>query len=101
VDLGDHALTVLHLPGHSPGSIALFDESDGTLFSGDVVYDDVLLDSLPGSDTGQYARSLRRLRNLPVRLTHPGHGRSFGQDHLRHLIDKYLHPAPPAPGKGD
>src|SRR4051794_9115469 len=62
LDLGDHALTVLHLPGHSPGSIALFDESDGTLFSGDVVYDDVLLDALPGSDTEQYARSLRRLR---------------------------------------
>ncbi|WP_406101296.1 MBL fold metallo-hydrolase [Streptomyces sp. NBC_01003] len=47
IDLGDRAPTVLHLPGHSPGSIALFDESDGTLFSGDVVYDDVLLDELP------------------------------------------------------
>lgn len=91
LDLGDHALTVLHLPGHSPGSIALFDASDGTLFSGDVIYDDVLLDSLPGSDTGQYARSLRRLRTLPVRLTRPGHGGSFGRDRLHHLIDDYLH----------
>ena len=62
LDLGDHTLTVLHLPGHSPGSIALFDDSDGTLFSGDVIYDDILLDSLPGSDKEQYARSLRRLR---------------------------------------
>ena len=90
LDVGDHPLTVLHLPGHSPGSIALFDEHDGTLFSGDVIYDDVLLDSLPGSDTEQYAHSLRRLRNLPVRLTHPGHGRSFGQDRLHYLIDEYL-----------
>ena len=89
LDLGDRALTVLHLPGHSPGSIALLDASDGTLFSGDVVYDDVLLDSLPGSDPGQYARSLRRLRALPVRLTRPGHGRSFGRDRLHHLIDDY------------
>ena len=98
VDLGDRALTVLHLPGHSPGSIALFDESDGTLFSGDVVYDDdVLLDYLPGSDTEQYALSLRRLRDLPVRLTHPGHGHSFGPDRLLHLIDNYLHAAQPAP----
>jgi glyoxylase-like metal-dependent hydrolase (beta-lactamase superfamily II) len=92
VDLGDHVLKVLHLPGHSPGSIALFDESDGTLFSGDVVYDDVLLDSLPGSDTEQYARSLRRLRELPARLIHPGHGHSFSQDRLHHLIDDYLAP---------
>ncbi|MEW2381968.1 MBL fold metallo-hydrolase [Micromonospora sp. NPDC047707] len=94
LDLGDHALTVLHLPGHSPGSIALFDESDGTLFSGDVVYDDVLLDSLPGSDTEHYARSLRRLRNLPVRLTHPGHGHSFDRHRLHHLIDNHLHRPP-------
>ncbi|MEV4657090.1 MBL fold metallo-hydrolase [Micromonospora sp. NPDC049301] len=91
VDLGDYALTVLHLPGHSPGSIALFDQTTGTLFSGDVIYDDVLLDSLPGSDIRQYARSLRRLRNLPVRVTQPGHGRSFGRDRLHHLIDSYLH----------
>lgn len=94
LDLGDHTLTVLHLPGHSPGSIALFDESDGTLFSGDVVYDDVLLDCLPGSDKHQYVRSLRRLRALPVRLVRPGHDHSFGRERLRHLIDAYLRSAP-------
>jgi len=93
LDLGDQTLTVLHLPGHSPGSIALFDDSDGTLFSGDVVYDDVLLDSLPGSDKVQYARSLRRLRALPVRLVRPGHDHNFGQERLHHLIDDYLRSA--------
>jgi glyoxylase-like metal-dependent hydrolase (beta-lactamase superfamily II) len=93
IDLGDHTLTVLHLPGHSPGSIALFDDSDGTLFSGDVIYDDDLLDSLVGSDREQYARSLRRLRTLPVRLVHPGHGHSFGRERLHHLIDDYLRAA--------
>jgi len=91
VDLGDRSLTVLHLPGHTPGSIALFDPADGTLFSGDVVYDDdVLLDSLTGSDPAQYACSLRRLRELPVTVTHAGHDASFGRDRLHHLIDTYL-----------
>lgn len=90
LDLGDRTLTVLHLPGHSPGSVALFDQDSGTLFSGDVIYDDDLLDYLPGSDPEQYARSLRRLRELPVRLTHPGHGPSFGPERLRQLIDAYL-----------
>jgi glyoxylase-like metal-dependent hydrolase (beta-lactamase superfamily II) len=93
VDLGDHTLTVLHMPGHSPGSIALFDVSDGTLFSGDVIYDDVLLDSLLGSDKEQYARSLRRLLALPVRVVRPGHGHSFGRERLHHLIDDYLRSA--------
>ena len=93
LDLGDHTLTVLHLPGHSPGSIALFDEAEATLFSGDVVYDDVLLDSLPGSDKQQYVRSLGRLRDLPVRLVRPGHEHSFGRERLRHLVDDYLRTA--------
>ena len=93
LDLGDHVLEVLHLPGHSPGSIALLDKSDGTLFSGDVIYDDVLLDSLTGSDQQQYARSLRRLRALPVRLVRPGHEHSFGQERLHQLIDDYLRSA--------
>ena len=34
VDLGDIAYEVLHLPGHSPDSIGLFDRASGTLFSG-------------------------------------------------------------------
>jgi glyoxylase-like metal-dependent hydrolase (beta-lactamase superfamily II) len=91
VDPGGRPLTVLHLPGHSPGSIALFDPADGTLFSGDVVYDDgELLDSLIGSDAAQYRSSLRRLRSLPIRVVRPGHGPSFGRRRLHAIIDRYL-----------
>jgi len=37
IDLGDRAFEVLHLPGHSPGSIALFEAATKTLFSGDAI----------------------------------------------------------------
>jgi len=90
VDPGGRAFTVLHLPGHSPGSIALLDEHDGTLFTGDVLYDDVLLDTITGADPGQYAASMRRLRDLPVRIVRPGHGPSFGPGRMRAIIDGYL-----------
>jgi glyoxylase-like metal-dependent hydrolase (beta-lactamase superfamily II) len=60
------------------------------LFSGDVVYDDVLLDSTTGSDRGLYRASMRRLRELPVRVVRPGHGPSFGSQRLRSIIDRYL-----------
>jgi glyoxylase-like metal-dependent hydrolase (beta-lactamase superfamily II) len=90
VDPGGRPLTVLHLPGHTPGSIALFDQQDGTLFSGDVVYDDVLLDTTAGSDRGLYRASMRRLRELPVRVVRPGHGPSFGPRRLHSIIDRYL-----------
>jgi glyoxylase-like metal-dependent hydrolase (beta-lactamase superfamily II) len=78
------------LPGHSPGSIALFDPADGTLFSGDAVYEDALLDKIAGSDPAQYRTSLGRLRDLPVRVVRPGHGPSFGQRRLHAIIDRYL-----------
>jgi glyoxylase-like metal-dependent hydrolase (beta-lactamase superfamily II) len=68
----------------------LFDPGDGTLFSGDVVYDDVLLDSIAGSDPARYRASLGRLRDLPVRVVRPGHGPSFGRRRLHALIDRYL-----------
>ena len=77
VDLGDRRFTVLHLPGHSFGSIGLFDEHDGTLFSGDAIYDDTLIDDMWCSDRDQYRATMRRLLDLPVRIVHGGHGDSF------------------------
>ena len=90
IDLGDRVFEVLHLPGHTPGSTALFDASTGVLFSGDVVYDGTLLDELPESDIGDYVRSMRRLVELPVRVVHAGHEPSFDGDRLRALCSDYL-----------
>ena len=58
IDLGDAAYQVLHLPGHSPGSIGLFDVKRKVLFSGDALYDGELLDSLYHSDLDIYAFSI-------------------------------------------
>jgi glyoxylase-like metal-dependent hydrolase (beta-lactamase superfamily II) len=77
-------------PGHSPGSIGLLDEHDGVLFSGDAIYDGVLLDDLDGSDVGEYVTTIRKLRELDVRTVHGGHNESFGPEHLRSLCDAYL-----------
>ena len=90
VDLGDRAFTVFHLPGHSPGSIVLFEQSTGILLSGDVVYDAALIDDAYHSDAEVYAESLKRLRELPVSVVHPGHGLSFGRDRMQTIVDEYL-----------
>jgi glyoxylase-like metal-dependent hydrolase (beta-lactamase superfamily II) len=90
IDLGDRAFAVLHLPGHTPGSIALWEEATGILLSGDVVYDGRLLDELPESDVGDYVASLERLREVPVSIVHPGHYGTFGRERLLELIEGYL-----------
>ena len=90
VDTGDRTFEVLHLPGHSPGSIGLWDERSGVLFSGDAVYDGPLLDQLPDSDGAVYLATMERLRDLPVEVVHAGHEPSFGRARLVELCDAYL-----------
>jgi glyoxylase-like metal-dependent hydrolase (beta-lactamase superfamily II) len=79
-------LRVLHLPGHTPGSIALLDEDRGLLLGGDTFAteatgDDVrLVDGVgPMSDQynwdpAQHRRSLRRLAGFDFEAAIVGHG---------------------------
>lgn len=90
VDLGNRCFTVFHLPGHSPGSIALYEKRTRTLFSGDVIYAGALYDSLEHSDKSLYRDSLRRLREMPVEVIHGGHYESFGKQRMNEIIDDYL-----------
>jgi glyoxylase-like metal-dependent hydrolase (beta-lactamase superfamily II) len=90
VDIGGRRFEVLHLPGHSPGSIGLWEAASGTLFSGDAIYDGPLLDELDHSDILAYVRTMKRLRDLPVNVVHAGHDPSFGRERLVELCDAYL-----------
>ena len=90
IDLGDRAFEVLHLPGHSPGSIGLLDQAAATLFAGDAIYDGPLLDELPDSSIPDYLATMRRLRALPVRVVHAGHEPSFGRERLIELAEAYI-----------
>lgn len=90
IDLGDRVFEVLHLPGHSPGSIALWEKASGTLFSGDVLYDGPLIDDFYHSVVDAYVDSMQRLRSLPVRVVHAGHFGSFGRGRMLELVDDYV-----------
>lgn len=90
VGLGDHRLTVIELPGHTPGSIGLLDDEEGALLSGDAVYEGELIDTLPESDVEQYVRTVEQLRELEVEVGYPGHGRPCGRERLREIAADYL-----------
>jgi glyoxylase-like metal-dependent hydrolase (beta-lactamase superfamily II) len=94
VDLGNRAFEVLHLPGHSPGSIGLYEHATQTLFSGDAIYDGPLLDNLPDSDVAASRRTMERLLLLPVSIVHAGHDPSFGRERLQSLARSYLDARP-------
>jgi glyoxylase-like metal-dependent hydrolase (beta-lactamase superfamily II) len=90
IDLGDRTLEVLHLPGHSPGSIGLWEKASGILFSGDAVYDGELLDDCYHSNIPDYIATMERLRAMPVRVVHGGHQPSFGRARMIELVDDYI-----------
>ncbi len=78
--IGKISFLVIHLPGHSPGHIALYFESMGGskhLFSGDVLFaGSVGRTDLPGGNWEQLQSSLKRLMSLPDETTvYPGHWR--------------------------
>lgn len=98
IDLGERTLRVLHLPGHSPGSIGLLDEAAGALFAGDAIYEGVLVDDLPGSDRAAYRATMRRLAGLPgVALALGGHNAPVSGDRLREIANGYAAGGGPAP----
>lgn len=90
IDLGNRRFTALHLPGHSPGSMGLLDQTDGLFFTGDAIYDDRLVDDLPGSDIAAYVATMERLRHLDVSLACGGHGPAFNRARLRKIAEDYL-----------
>ena len=66
---------VIHIPGHSMGSIGLYNKIDKILIPGDVVYDDYAIGrfDLHGADASQLKKSLQRLAELQVNILLPGH----------------------------
>ena len=68
---------VRHYPGHSPGSIGLFDEDNGILVSGDTLYrtEGELIDWFPGGSVRELRNSVEDILGIAdkVDVVLPGH----------------------------
>lgn len=76
IPLGRNALSVMHTPGHSPGSICL--SWAGILISGDTVFaEGIGRTDIPGGSMAQLKKSIQRILSLPDETAiWPGH--SYG-----------------------
>jgi len=75
LNLGSMVWEVIHIPGHSIGSIGLYQSSDKILIPGDVIYSDYAIGrfDLFGADGTTLKESLKRLSNLELKILLPGH----------------------------
>lgn len=75
LDLGDCKLKVIHTPGHTPGSICLYEPKSKSLFSGDTVFaHGIGRTDLAGGDIKELIESLKLLSKLDVKILYSGHG---------------------------
>ena len=86
-------LRTILTPGHTPGHVCLYDERNKLLFSGDHVLVGITTHIMPSylsseNQLGQYLASLRKLRQLDVKMVLPAHEKPF--DHLDRRVDELL-----------
>ena len=76
VMVGSHSFTVMFLPGHDVGHIALYDTEDQVFLGGDVLFPGGHgRTDIPGSDQAVMNRTIKRLLDLPDDVAvYPGHG---------------------------
>ena len=58
IDIGGRQIKVLHTLGHSPGHLCFLEKDKGYLFTGDLVYKDILFVYYPSTDPEVYLASL-------------------------------------------
>lgn len=77
LNVGGMAWEVIHVPGHSAGSIALYHRPKKILIPGDTVYADYAIGrfDLHGAEAASLMDSLQRLSELEVDVLLPGHNR--------------------------
>ena len=76
---GNSKFIALHVPGHSPGSMAFYSEKEGVLFAGDVLFNGSI--GRTDLEQGDYATLIRSIQNrlLPLpdsTVVYSGHGPS-------------------------
>jgi glyoxylase-like metal-dependent hydrolase (beta-lactamase superfamily II) len=91
VRIGDLVFDILHTPGHTEGSVCLYEERLGLLLSGDVLFAGSYgRTDLPGGNDDQMVASLARLaRDIPpgTRVL-PGHGSETTIERELHWMER-------------
>jgi len=87
LDIGEWKLEVMETPGHSQGSLCLYEPRAKVLFSGDTVFPDgnIGRTDMYGGSTSDLVASIERLTALDVEIMYPGHMEITGRDVKRQI----------------
>jgi len=100
LDIGG-GLQVIHVPGHTPGSVCFYAVEEEVLFCGDLLFNGNLVTGLGGLrlapqsfsfDPDQVKKSVQKLTNLKIRTLCMSHGNPIignAGDEITQLLQKY------------
>jgi len=86
ITVGEQILEVIYTPGHSPGSICLYEPESKSLFSGDTIFSDggIGRTDFPGGSMEELVESIRRI-DMDVLDLYPGHGPRIIKNGAKHV----------------
>lgn len=92
IDCGEINLEIIHTPGHTPGSISIYEPASKSLFSGDTVFADGATGrwDLPGGNYRELLQSVKKLSKLDIDNLYPGHGEVVegnGKEHIKRALE--------------
>ncbi len=77
IDLGNFAFDIIHTPGHTSGSICIYEPAKKFMFTGDTLFAGGTLPVIAESGSiGDYINSLKSLQTRQISVIYPGHGES-------------------------
>lgn len=92
IDIGNgEYLEVIHTPGHSKGSICLYEPVSKSLFSGDTVFPGGGFGRMDfdGSEPDKMLGSIEKLTELDVKTLYSGHGAPADRDGNKQIMASY------------
>ena len=98
IELGARSIKILHTPGHSPGHMCFWDETNRFLFTGDLIYKGLLYANYPSTDPQAYLKSVEKISAYTPTKIFPAHHSldipveyiAQVQNALRALNDRHL-----------
>ncbi|KXA92728.1 hypothetical protein AKJ64_02380 [candidate division MSBL1 archaeon SCGC-AAA259E17] len=86
IKLGETTLTVISTPGHTQGSISLYEPEEKALFSGDAVFrGGIGRTDLPSSQPAAMRKTLEKLAKMDDEKIYPGRGPVAGKNGSKYI----------------
>jgi glyoxylase-like metal-dependent hydrolase (beta-lactamase superfamily II) len=80
LEFGNIKLDIIKIPGHTPGSVCLYNEKEKAVFVGDLIFADGYMGraDFSYSDKSELRKSVEKIMKLPKdTMVYPGHGEEF------------------------